>query len=355
MATSDTNASYHQVTTGDNTEYYVKSQDIDPVTMSDALTTAASVAVPAAPAAPRRSYAYRKMALAEFEAVMKKGGMLEPMPNATSGEKWFTEDLHHSRQFQNKGVLKKGVPEVVAEFKVKRDGYKAIRKEVIPQQGSKALQKPGAMKNIFNTERLENHPRGKVNIGLKGKANVDAFNTHVVSVTKVNPGSAMNKSVALRWLRRNKLSVAATAVGVVLDGISLTLSVIEDGGKFGPSTTINVAGIVGGALGSAIGGALGSLFPVIGNTIGSFLGGLIGSLIANGITKFFLAHSPVVPGPGPPLLDVDPFATAFGAPRMGQGVEPYEISQDTPAGAFGFPDMEHDVEQEFPAMDFDTR
>jgi hypothetical protein len=347
---------YHEVTHGDN-QYYVEAEDIQihPDTLQSVLTTAGSSGVPAAATATPRSYCYRKMAEQEFQQVLEKGGMVEAassLKNATKGEKWFTESLDHSRQFQNNISVHK--PEVVAEFRMDRGGYKAIRDGTIPQKGSKALQpKTGRPKNVFNTEHLANNPRGKVNIGLKGRANVETFNKSVVSVTKVNPNRVANKSRALRWLRRNKFRAAASVIGVVLDGISLTLSIIEDGGKFGPATTITVAEMSGGALGSAIGGALGSIIPFIGTTIGAFLGGLIGSLIAGGLTRFFLGHAPVVPGPGAPLLDTDPYDTAFGVP--GQSGKPYDPSQDTPSEAFGFPDADFDVEQEFPEMDYETR
>lgn len=195
---------------------------------------------------------------------------------------------------------------------------KDIKEHSIEQRGSKGRQpKEGRLFNVMNRERLSDHPKSKVNVGLKGVQNVDKFNEHVISVRKVDPQSLMNKTEALRWIRRNKLHVLGGAVGVILDGVSLILSLIEDSGEFGRSTTLTTADIGGGVLGGMIGGAIGSLLPGIGTAICSFIGSLIGSLIANGITRFFLSLTPVTqPGPGPPLLQTNPQTTMYGQPPL---------------------------------------
>ena len=275
-------------------------------------------------ARPSRKYVYRKMAEKEFEEVLKTRGMLHPQATnpknaqqvARTGEKWFTEAIEHSRAYNRSNA--EGT-QVVAEFEVDRKGYtRDIKEHSIEQHGSKARQpKEGRLFNVTNRERLMDHPKGKVNVGLKGVQNVDKFNEHVISVRKIDPHSLMNKTEALRWLRRNKLHVLGGAVGVILDGVSLILSLIDDGGEFGRSTTLTTADIGGGALGGMIGGAIGSLLPGIGTAICSFIGSFIGSLIANGITRFFLSLTPVTqPGPGPPVLQTNPHTTMYGQPSL---------------------------------------
>lgn len=182
------------------------------------------------------------------------------------------------------------------------------------------------------------------------------FNKHVISIKKINPDGVMNRSSALCWIRRNKWGAFASLLGVTVDIATITLSVIEDGYKFGPSTTPTLAEIAGGAAGALIGSAIGSILPGIGTTIGSFLGSLIGSLIANGVTSFFLGYTPTAPGPGQPLLDTDPREAVFEAPSL--GIEDCACSGQPSLGlATGFqgaPDTEWSLDDDFPQMDYET-
>jgi len=169
----------------------------------------------------------------------------------------------------------------------------------------------------------------------------------------------MNKSEALRWIRRNKFHVAASTIGVILDGVTLTISIIEDGGTFGPSTAITVGEIAGGWAGGMIGGAIGSLIPVIGTTIGSFIGSIIGSLIGHGISSFFLSLFPVTqPGPGPPVLHSDPEKTAYGPPGFksrpsGATSGPPQLHLDTKAR--GAPKTKWNLKQGYPKNNYKTK
>ncbi len=236
--------------------------------------------------------------------------------------------------------------QVVAEFEVHKPGYQQIKTDhTIPQAGSRQHQPAqGKPFNVINTERLGNHPQGRVNIGLKGQQNVDMFNEHVISVKKINPDSFFNKTSALRWLRRNKLTAFAGAIGVILDAGALTLSVIEDGGEFGPSTKVTLAEIGGGAVGGSIGAAIGSLLPGIGTVVCGFIGAFIGSLIGNGIMSFFLGYSPTVPGPGLPAAEWENPPQETPQPAVwnssGYDVKPptrpeWNASANPPAGEWG--------------------
>lgn len=308
-------AQYYSVDVRPET-FFVHTEDIEQPHLEEALKDAGGNLAPAAVghavAGPKRAYVYRKMAEAEFLETIEQGGMLYPKAKnpknaekiAKTGEKWFTESLQHTRKFDNKNVAE-GTKEVIAEFELHKPGYQDIKtNHTIPQAGSKKLQPAeGRQFNVTNNELLKNHPKGKVNIGLKGRINVDEFNKHVISVKKINPDSFFNKTSALRWLRRNKLSAAAGAIGVLLDAGALILSVIEDNGKFGPSTKVTLAEIGGGAVGGYIGAAIGSLLPGIGTFVCGFIGSFIGSLIGNGIMSFFLGYSPAVPGPGLPAAE----------------------------------------------------
>ena len=264
--------------------------------------------------------------------------------NVGNREKWFTESTHHSRRFNNKGDPG---PKATAEFTLHKHGYEEIRSSVLRQKGSKAHQpKEGPKRNIFNEELLENHPKGKINIALKGNENVDNFNKHVISVKKIDPHNFMNKNGKLRWLRRNKWTAGAFALGVAIDGASLTISIIEDDGSFGRETTITVSAMAGNALGSAIGTAIGSLLGGFPAPVLGFIGGLIGSVIAESIAGFFLhmCVNPVAPGPGPPILATDPQPFVYGVPDDGrytgtQGVP--SMGRDT--GAIGAPSMGRDT------------
>ena len=170
--------------------------------------------------------------------------------------------------------------------------------------------------------------------GMKSKAKPDfkgKTNEHVFSVKKVDAKSFIDKSSAKTWLRKNKWSAASTGIGVALDATSLVVSIIEDGGSFGPSTAIKLSEIAGEVVGtysavkiaSLLGIALPSLaipgLNIAVSLVGiiGFIGGLIGSLVAGGIAQFILALNPTAPGTGPPILDTDPQPFVYGAPDTG--------------------------------------
>lgn len=261
---------------------------------------------------PKRRYVYRDLSEAEFEGVLKQKGMLHPEASnprkarkvARTGEKWITEAIEHARQYKKQGPGR----EVTVEIELPESGYQAdVKGDAIGQAGSKARQpSSGRPHNVTNTELIHNHPEGKVNVGLKGVENVDKFNQHVISVKKIDPDGLMSQTKALRFLRRNKFkSTMATLgiVGVIVDGATMTLALVEDigdDGKIGRqsiTTFANIAGgvaggIGGGKVGGAIGAAIGSLLggpgvgTAVGATIGSLIGAFLGSLLAEGVTNF---------------------------------------------------------------------
>ena len=387
MASSPVTSSdrgYYQIDL-DTNRTYLQTEDLDdhvvPGWLQKLGVSLAPVAGGSAIAQPPKAYAYRKMCEAEFEEVKRIRGLPTTVRRGKKmgekQEKWFTESLDHTRQFHNRAVHD---PEVVAEFGLNRRGYhEQVRDKHIGNDANMIYQhsdEPRKGRNFYNRERLGQRPDGKVNVGLKGPQNVEAFNSQVISVKKVNPNSFMNKKSALRWIRRNKVNVLFGALGVVFDAAAITISVIEDGGEFGCSTTLTVADIVGGAVGAAvgtavagsalgtaaaataIGSAIGSIFPGIGTVICGFIGAIIGSLIVSGITSFFLGYNPVAPGPGPPLLDTDPREAVFSPPRLDQeeSAATMEPPIDVDTEYSGFPDTEWSTDEglEFPEMDYDT-
>ena len=306
-------------------QIYVKS---DNVNVTQILGGAGGAFAPAVHAGRDRNttYVFRKMGEGEFNATMAEQKMQSALTgNRRTREKWFTEHMDHSRAFHNKGVTE---AERVAEFAVQKGGYNAMRGDALPQKGSKAFQpQTGDMRNLTNAEQLGHRP-GKLNIGLKGDANVAKFNNHVLSVAEVDPHSFLNKNEALMWCRRNKFHAAMGMIGIAIDVGYVTISVIEDDGRFGPKTQVAVGEIVGGlagaeaavAIGSAIGSALGTVIPGIGNIVIGFIGGLIGAIIGGGIVRalrFWVCAGPVAPGSGAPLLDTDPYPSARGVPDSG--------------------------------------
>ena len=329
-------------------QIYVKS---DNVNVADILGSAGGAVAPTAHASRDRNttYVFRKMGESEFKATTSEQKMQPGVTkNPRTREKWFTEHMDHTREFHNQGVSES---ERVAEFALKKGGYKEMRGQTIPQDGSRKLQPPkGDMHNITNLEHLEHRP-GKLNIGLKGDANVAKFNNHVISVKEVDPHSYVNKNEALMWCRRNKFHAALTVVGIAIDVGYVTISVIEDDGRFGPKTQVAVGEIVGGlagaeaavALGSAIGSAIGSIIPGIGNIVIGFIGGLIGAIVGGGIVKalrFWFCGGPIAPGPGAPLLDTDPYPTARGVPDSGFGTQAHGVpSQQMETYARGVPSL----------------
>ena len=94
------------------------------------------------------------------------------------GEIWVSTSVKHPRSFTNK-IVKQGTEEFVISFKVKVDQFQKV--ELIPQKGSK---NKSSGKNIFNYEKLTNHPCGKYNIGIKGHKNVKLFNKAITEKVK---------------------------------------------------------------------------------------------------------------------------------------------------------------------------
>lgn len=268
--------------------------------------------------------------------------------------------MEHPRKFNNKGYTG---PDKVVEFAVDKNAYEKLSEAAIPQAGSSKIQpKLGTRHNVYNKELIEHVPNRK-NIGLKGRPNVDTFNEAVISVTEINPNTLTNKSSILKWIRRNKLSAAVVAIGVVIDVTAITITAIEEGG-FGTRTKVVIGETIGGMVGSAaavaigaqIGAALGTVVPGIGNVVLGFIGGLIGALIGGSITSFIFRVDPVAPGLGPPVLDTDPKETvhgvpgdgmstgAMGAPSLGSYTDDYgppNLGMDT--GAIGTPGADYET------------
>lgn len=352
---------YTEVTQKHDGEHiYIKSDNVD---ASSIFSQVGKAVAPTAYASQNTTYTFRKMGKVEFDETMKGQKLLSDFKNPRTGEKWLTEHLDHSRVFKNAGVTE---TERVAEIALNRRGYKDIRSQAIPQAGSKVRQPAkGDMYNLTNTERLA-HRKGKLNVGLKGKGNVEKFNRHVLSVSEVDPHSFMNKNEVLMWCRRNKIRASLMAVGIAIDIGNITISAIEDDGRFGAKTQVALGEIIGGTAGAeaavavcgAIGSALGSIVPGIGNVLIGFIGSLIGSIVGGGIVKLirlWFCGGTIEPGPGPPLLDTEP-KYVKGVPDSGlntqtTGVPPMQM-ETTHNGA---PSLGLDTgARGYPGLDFKT-
>lgn len=315
----------------------------------------------------QKIYVFRKMSEEEFKKTVKAGGFV--MDNvkpskARTAEKWYSEAIEHTQQFNNRGVQGN---QTVAEVAVDKPTYEMdTKKNAIPQSGSRNLQpREGRPFNVTNTELLDTATsKGKVNVGLKGVENVEAFNKSVLNIRKIDPDILINENAALTWLRRNKLAAGLLAVGVVVDAASLVMSFVADGCTVGKSTAINVAEIVGGVAGAeamtaavtSIAGALNVVIPGIGIAIGAMIGAIIGALIAGGLMSFFLTVPKSVAGPGPPIPEFDPYPDVYGVPETEVNpalTGPPELAVNpAPSGApptgfdtnaTGFPDMGMDT------------
>ena len=296
-------------------------------------------------------YVYRKMREKEFDLVRQLGGL--PTVKRTE-EKWLTEEIGHQRQFQNKGVQE---PEKVVKFKVLEKQYQQdIKGHMTKQTGSKAenlarVKRGERPYNVYNRERLTEFPEGKVNVGLKGPQNIEAFNETVITFKAVDPHAFKNKNAFTRWVSRNKLGIGLAAVGLALDAASITTAVLDDKGYWGPHTTMAVSsaagGYAGGAIGAEIGAALGSVFPLVGTAIGGFigalLGGILGSLGLEAFAGIWVSLRKIAPGPGPPPLMWD-LETHNPPPQdmdcVAQG--PPELSHDL-TSVNGAPDLDIDL------------
>ena len=145
---------------------------------------------------------YRVAGQEEVNNSVKAGKLVKHQ--ATQGEYWMSESSKHSRpyyksrNYPNKSALKAKVP---------RKAYSKIKSDMIKQSGSKAKQAAQAKAgkgpaNIYNTERLHNHPSGKVNIGIKGDANLQQLNKHVHGVREIHVDSWKYKNGFTRGVAR---------------------------------------------------------------------------------------------------------------------------------------------------------
>ena len=315
------------------------------------------------------TYVFRKMTVEEFKLVKDSQQMTYPKCNPRSkvhvGEKWITESMQHSREYHNASVK---VPEAVAEFTVNKKGYTNIRENAIAQRGSRNSQpKNGPYRNVYNKERIPDQSN-MLNLGLKGKQNVDDFNKHIVSISKIDPHSYVNKNPFLLWVRRNKVQACAVAIGISIEVAYVTVSIIDDKGSFGKSTQIAFGEIAGGivgaelaaVIGAKIGAAIGIIVPIWGNIIIGFIGGLIGSLIGGAIVQvaqYVFCVAPASPGPGVPILDTDPYPTYTGIPDQGLNDNVHGVpGQEHDTEAFGVPSIGLDTGAfETPESEYRTR
>ena len=136
-----------------------------------------------------------------------------------------------------------------------------------------------------------------------------------------------------------------------MDAASITMTVLDDKGKWCKHTTMALSsisgGYAGGAIGAKIGAALGSVFPVVGTVIGGLIGGLLGGILgslgAEAFAGIWVSFRNVVPGPGPQQLMWD--LETHNPPPLDVECEaqgPPKLSHDL-ASVMGAPDLAFDL------------
>jgi hypothetical protein len=92
-----------------------------------------------------------------------------------------------------------------------------------------------------------------LNLGLKGKQNVDAFNKTMLRVSNIHPQSNFNTSTVLQWVKRNRIQ---KAIGIAIDVARVTISIIDDKVSVRESTQILLGQIVRKYAGAELGAQL---------------------------------------------------------------------------------------------------
>jgi hypothetical protein len=251
---------------------------------------------------------YRKMCEDEAKASIMKNGLVNQMEHK---QKWVSESLRKVLNFQNKNVpadVRKG--EKILKMAVDKKFYEGFRKELVPQFQSKKLTKniyhfegikPGRFQSLADYEAIPKTV--KRNIGIHHE-HVESINKNIKSIQILDPKNPIVKNGFLRFLSANKLKVGMLGLSVIIDAVTITLSVIEDKNQFGKSTTVTLSNAIGSTAGAAIGAAIGSIIPGIGTIVGGILGGIIFGLIGTTIGYLFCGLFPeVAEGPGAPDPD----------------------------------------------------
>ena len=112
------------------------------------------------------------------------------------GETWTSESInrHQKNYLKHKNEMDPTNKYTDVQIKLRKSDYETIKQEAIPQKNSGAINRRRKVegdlpKNLINNERLADHPHGKVNLGIKGEANLDSFNSKIVDIREVNPNS----------------------------------------------------------------------------------------------------------------------------------------------------------------------
>ena len=140
-----------------------------------------------------RAHLYRVAGETEVEQSVKAGKLVkEPGPK---GEVWLSESPDHSAQYSKTRPFKNGVMEV----EMPRKACEQMKASAIEQKGSRAMQTARAAEgkgpaNVWNSEKLVNNPQGKVNFGIKGKANLQMFNKHIKGIRRIYPESLKSRN-----------------------------------------------------------------------------------------------------------------------------------------------------------------
>ncbi|CAF1322185.1 unnamed protein product [Didymodactylos carnosus] len=180
--------------------------------------------------------------------------------------------------------------------------YERFRKELVPQFQSKKL-----AKSIYHFEGIKSGQFRSLADSKKcekkswNSEHVDNFNKNIKSIKILDPKNSTVKNRFLRYLSNNKLKCGMSTLSIIIDGITITLSITEDKNQFGKSTTVTLCNAIGSTVGAAIGAAIGSLIPGIGTIVGGMLGGIIFGFIGTTIGNLFCGLFPeIAEGPGSP-------------------------------------------------------
>ena len=129
----------------------------------------------------------------------------------TTGEKWVSESKKHQADF----LLQKNKKAKIANTETSRSVAIRVQQTVYDQERAGVLHqyknrsRPAHNKNLFTREKLDTSfqrlpiEKGeKVNIGIKGKNNLQTINGAVVSVKDFDPNALKNMNGVTMWIAR---------------------------------------------------------------------------------------------------------------------------------------------------------
>ena len=159
---------------------------------------------------------YRVAEKSEVKNVVTAG----KLPKRPGSETWLTENVEHSKSYIKSRKYKDAS---AYELKYPAEKYNKLKEDMIDQHKSREKQsariKEGKRPaNIFNKERLQNDPHGRLNIGIVGDKNLEEFNKHVHGIREIDPNGFEFKNGFTQGLYR--YGASATSIMFNSSGMS---------------------------------------------------------------------------------------------------------------------------------------